>query len=68
MIISIFKTSIKENDLEKLKTVLFNINEIKNWNTDLEDCDNILRVESIKDITAEIIKLTAKEGIEIKAL
>jgi len=44
----VFKTSVqKDHQVEKLKpamNALFGKNE--KWNFDLEDCDNILRVES----------------------
>ena len=43
--ISIFRTSVNsENEVRQLKPLLDVIIGSKNWNFDLEDCDNILRV------------------------
>lgn len=68
MIISVFKTSIKEKDLGNIENVLNGISGIRMWNTDLEDCDNILRIESNKDLSSEIIKTLVKEGFKIEDL
>ena len=62
MIISVFKTSIRENDLVYLPTVLNKLEGLYKYNTDLEDCDNILRVESYDDIADEIISILSKQG------
>jgi hypothetical protein len=61
----VFKTSVcNQTEISKLKVHLDNV--IKNgiWNFDLEDCDNILRVESEKNITKTIINLLNKHGFE----
>lgn len=68
MIISVFKTSIEEKNLRNIENILVKIESIRRWNTDLEDCDNILRIESNKDLSTEIIKILAKEGFEIEEL
>ena len=68
MMVSVFKTSIKEKDLGNIENILIKISGIGRWNTDLEDCDNILRIESNKDLSNEIIKTLAQEGIEIEDL
>lgn len=68
MNISVFKTSIQEKDLKKIENALIKISGIKRWNTDLEDCDNILRIESNKDLSNEIIKTLAKNGFKIEEL
>lgn len=68
MIISVFKTSIEEKDLRNIESALIKISGIRRWNTDLEDCDNILRIESNKDLSNEIVKTLAKEGFEIEEL
>lgn len=45
--IYVFKTSVKsQNDINLLKPHLNELVGISNWNFDLEDCDNILRVEN----------------------
>ncbi|MDG1237657.1 MAG: hypothetical protein P8N69_01960 [Flavobacteriales bacterium] len=68
MVISVFKTSLEEKDLRNIENALIKISGIRRWNTDLEDCDNILRIESNKDLSNEIIKTLAKEGFEIEEL
>jgi len=44
----VFKTSVSRNDEVKQLRPLLNklIRQNGNWNFDLEDCDNILRVET----------------------
>ena len=63
MIISVFKTSIKERDIINLSPTLNKLDGLSRWNTDLEDCDNILRVESYDDIAEEIKSILSKQGI-----
>jgi hypothetical protein len=54
LIVSVFKTSISVQDEMRLKPVLDSWSRILKWNTDLEDCDNILRIESQDDINQDI--------------
>jgi len=56
--IHVFKTSVKNKaQIKKLKPVLeLNFQDIQ-WNFDLEDCDNILRIESKKNIGKKVIRL-----------
>ncbi|MFQ3215122.1 MAG: hypothetical protein ACI9XJ_002544 [Marivirga sp.] len=54
-IISIYKTNLTENNLVDLKRSLDSSENVVKWNTDLEDCDNILRIESHHSIEKEII-------------
>lgn len=68
MIVSVFKTSIEDQHLEKVATILNNINRITKWNTDLEDCDNILRIESNENLTKGIIKKLVQDGFKIEEL
>ena len=68
MIISVFRTSICEKDLLKVSTALNSFEGITNWNTDLKDCDNILRIESHAFISYEIIRLLNELGIYCKEL
>ncbi len=55
LIISVYKTSISEKDLLNLKSVLDNFNKDIKWSTDLDDVENILRIESQYEIEKEII-------------
>ncbi len=68
MVISVFKTSVSEEELVKLSSVLDNIDAILNWNTDLEDCDNILRIESKTMITDKIINMLNGIGFYVEEL
>lgn len=68
MIISVFKTSIREKDLLRLPSLLNNLEDLKRWNTDLEDCDNILRIESNKDIAENIVRVLTTQGIYCEEL
>lgn len=68
MTISVFKTSIQEKDLTRLPILLNSLTELTRWNTDLQDCDNILRIESNKDIANKIIRILGKQGIYCEEL
>ncbi len=57
LIISVYKTSITKRDLKYLKPVLNSFNKIHAWSTDLEDWENILRIESFYAIEKEIIHM-----------
>jgi hypothetical protein len=47
MDILIFVTSVeKPEQVSEVKSLLTAVPEIKQWNFDLEDCDNILRIEA----------------------
>lgn len=53
----VFKTSV--TDKKQVKSISKNLNEInaiKKWNFDLEDCDNILRIVSDIDVSNTICK------------
>lgn len=54
MIVSVFQTNISDSDLVHLAPVLDSWRRIINWNIDLEDEDNILRVESEVAIHTDI--------------
>ncbi|QIE58737.1 hypothetical protein G5B37_03920 [Rasiella rasia] len=56
--IYIFKTSVKsKNSIKVLTPQLNEIEAISSWNFDLDDCDNILRIDSQSDIVENIIKI-----------
>lgn len=49
--IYIFKTSVStESQVQKLKSYIDKLLPASKWNFDLEDCDNILRIDSEEDI------------------
>ena len=62
--ISVFKTSVSnESDIEILKPLLDTQLENSKWNFDLEDCDNILRIDSLNEVVEQTIKLLKDYGL-----
>ncbi len=57
----VFKTSVtRKKQIRRLRPLLNNLIEPNDyWNFDLEDCDNILRVET-QQLGADIISTTLK--------
>ncbi|NHN26267.1 hypothetical protein FIA58_011315 [Flavobacterium jejuense] len=54
----VFKTSIQyKKQIKDISKNLNEINEIKKWNFDLEDCDNILRIVAETDITSSVYEI-----------
>lgn len=49
--IQVFKTSITKEDTRLTNWILRAIIPNCSWSYDLEDCDNILRIESNEDIS-----------------
>ncbi len=67
--ILVFKTSVKDlRDIGVLENELNQVLPITKWNFDLEDIDNVLRVESIRDISLELIHLLQDKGFECEDL
>ena len=67
--ISVFKTSVSNaSDIEILKPLLDIQLENSKWNFDLEDCDNILRIDSLNEVTLQTIKLLKYYGFECEEL
>lgn len=50
MNIYVFKTSIRTEDVRRINVILQTILPPITWSFDLEDCDNILRIKSNKNI------------------
>lgn len=62
MEVFVFKTNIRHKyQIEKVKSKL---DELGKWNFDLEDCDNILRIESNQDIAFRVIKTLQAKNFE----
>lgn len=56
--IFVFKTSIKtKTQALKISPYINKLLPNANWNFDLEDCDNILRIDSEENIVLQIIDL-----------
>ncbi|SIT11948.1 hypothetical protein SAMN05421766_11145 [Zobellia uliginosa] len=67
--IYVFKTSIKSKKSIKLITPQLNNLLVGScWNFDLEDSDNILRIDSQIDIVKNIIEILNDFGFECKEL
>jgi hypothetical protein len=60
-VVLVFKTSVSANDeVRQLRPLLNKLTRLNgNWNFDLEDCDNILRVET-QFLKAENITTTLR--------
>jgi hypothetical protein len=67
--ISVFKTSVTNTkEIETLKLQLDIQLEFAKWNFDLEDCDNILRIDSINEIAQQTIKILKDHGFDCQEL
>lgn len=67
--IYVFKTSVEtENDIRKLTLYLDELLPDAKWNFDLDDCDNILRIDSRDDITEPVITLLLVSGFDCEEL
>ncbi|MEM6812997.1 MAG: hypothetical protein AAF600_01230 [Bacteroidota bacterium] len=67
--ILIFKTSVKDlKDIEVLKSELNKVPTMVRWNFDLEDIDNVLRVESTQDVSTELVHVLNDKGFECEDL
>lgn len=65
--IYVFKTSV-DSEL-KLKSATAYLNDILSdakWNFDLEDCDNILRIDSQNEIAEMLLNNTIFDCIELE--
>ena len=70
MEILIFRTDIKsKKKVKSVKTVLNNHADILKWTIDLDDIDNVLRIEANDDLTEEgVVRLVKPEGFFIEPL
>jgi len=67
--IAVFKTSVNsEKDIQILKPHLNELLQLAKWNFDLEDCDNILRIDSPTEQSAAIVKLLHAIGFDCEEL
>lgn len=67
--IYVFKTSVfTENDIQSLKPHLDELPQTQ-WNFDLEDCDKILRIDTLPEISEEVvIKILQNKGFDCEVL
>jgi hypothetical protein len=58
--ILVFRTSVtRKKEIKRLQPILDTLLPYEHWNFDLEDCDNILRVET-RDLSAPTISSVLK--------
>jgi len=69
MDVLVFITSIESLEkVSEVKPLLTSVRAIKDWNFDLDDCDNILRIES-SDISPQFIEsLLQNAGFDCREL
>jgi hypothetical protein len=69
MDVLVFSTSVKEpRQVSKVTTLLTKVPAIAQWNFDLDDCDNILRVVATGLSPQYIETLLQKAGIHCQEL
>lgn len=69
MEVFVFKTNINQlNRIEKLKPVINSHDKIYAWSVDMQDIDNVLRVEADLSTPNEIIQLVNKAGFSCEEL
>ena len=70
MEILIFQTDIKsEENVASIEPVLNNHAHILNWSIDLEDIDNVLRIETTTSLTEKaVIEMVKEHDFTIEAL
>jgi hypothetical protein len=67
--IAIFKTSVVNSEqAENIKPYLNQMHTINAWNFDLEDCDNILRIESVTNVSASVIRILGELGFDCEEI
>ena len=66
----IFQTDIKsKNKVKSIEPILNNHSDILKWTIDLEDIDNVLRIEATTNLLeAEVIDLIKDKGFYIQTL
>jgi hypothetical protein len=67
--IFVFKTSVSSiSEILNIKPQLDKHLKNAKWNFDLEDCDNILRIDSVTNVARPIIKLLKDNGYDCEEL
>lgn len=66
--IYVFKTSVDTRSKLELSTSLLNelLTDNTIWNFDLEDCDNILRIDSENEITETMLQNNIFDCVELE--
>jgi hypothetical protein len=67
IMIYVFKTTVdSKSKLESATAILHKLLPYALWNFDLEDCDNILRIDSEAEISESILKNDIFDCIELE--
>ena len=67
--VEVFKTNIKRKyQSENVKEVILKHNPLYKITFDLQDRDNVLRIESVNVNSPEVVQLLAECGFECEAL
>jgi hypothetical protein len=67
--IYVFKTSVKnKKHIRQLSPFLNGLLQQSKWNFDLEDCDKILRIDSLKEISETVTQLLQHNGFDCEEL
>ena len=62
MTVLIFKTNLNDPALLKIATPLIqNMPGIRRWNVDMQDCDNVLRIEAVS-LSARSVETVLQEA------
>ncbi len=64
MNVYIFKTSLKKQNIKTIKPILDKAFPNVKWNIDFDDFDNILRIESEKNISISVCTCLTNIGFE----
>jgi len=69
MEILVFKTNVSsKKKVSKVKPLLTSVAAIKEWNFDLEDCDKVLRIETVGIGPAYVETLLQNAGFDCEVL
>jgi len=62
MNILIFKTNLHNPELvNRVKPVIQNMPGIQKWNVDIQDCDNVLRIEA-SELSAHMVEMVLQDA------
>ncbi|HVV56017.1 MAG TPA: hypothetical protein VHC47_11855 [Mucilaginibacter sp.] len=69
MEILVFRTNVtSKRKVSKVRPLLTSVSGIKQWNFDLEDCDKVLRIESIGLRPAYVESLLQMAGFDCREM
>ena len=68
MNVYVFKTSISQKDIRMVNRTLRTLITTGRWNFDLEDVDNILRIESLDNIAESVCYHLGMDGFYCEEL